>query len=406
MSSTQIPLRHHVVVVVAKSSASAIFELGQQFVMNFEGAPGTFAVKFWTNYGGKFEIPVPLNFCAEARGPAEGLEDAGRRFANAARAGSTILALVANADLGLLQPELIFDASPDRDLHEFLQIIIPEPPLRAVPNRRIDVEAVSAVGSALSVHPELIRIRRAIAQYALALSLWQPGHEIQCLAHLYMGVEALTKAQLRQHLQANSLSEDALVQHWGIEKKRLDGEVRRRLIFLEDQEAYAKAKAVSDGLEHGFSEYEEMQAPARDVVVATAKHLRRAILDMLSLEERVRDRLLGEDFREPRGPVTLVRYLRGTLSGPAEGLAMADQLYPVMEWRGSIKSVIRGEDGKYSFTTDEACTATGPANGAFGRRLRRDSAGIRPMTSCQGIERAFPQTEKTWARTGGAHWRS
>jgi hypothetical protein len=220
---------YNVVVVVAKSPASAIFEPGEHAVMNFEGAPASFAVKFWTNYGGKFEVPVPLYFCAEGRGPAESLDDAGKRFANAARAGSTILALIANADLGLLQPELIFDASPERDQHEFLQIVLPEQPLRAVPNRRIDVEATSAVGTALSAHPELIRLRRAISQYSLALSLWQPGHEIQCLAHLYMGVEALTKAQLRQHLLVRSWSEDDLIREWQIERKQLDAEVRRRL---------------------------------------------------------------------------------------------------------------------------------------------------------------------------------
>ena len=235
--------------------------------------------------------------------------------------------------------------------------MLPEKPLRAIPNRRIEVEAVSAVGAALATHPELVRLRRAIAQYALALSLWQPGHEIQCLAHLYMGVEALTKARLRQHLVAHALGEDELIVEWQIERKQLDAEVRRRLIFIEDQQAYAKVKAVSDGLEHGFSEYDEMQVPAREVVVRAAQYLRRAILDMLNLEGAVRERLLGADFNEPRGPVALVRYLRGTLSGPAKGLAMSDQLYPLMQWRGGIKSVTRGEDGKYSFATDEGFTA-------------------------------------------------
>jgi hypothetical protein len=38
--------RHNVVVMVARSPTSAIFEPGEQFVMNFEGAPGTFSVKF------------------------------------------------------------------------------------------------------------------------------------------------------------------------------------------------------------------------------------------------------------------------------------------------------------------------------------------------------------------------
>ena len=263
-------MRNKEVVVVAKSSASAIFEPDAEVTMNFDPGSGAFAVRFWTNYGGKFDLPVPLHFCAEGRGPSEGLADAGQRFANAARAGSAILALVANADLGLLEPELIFDASPDRDQHEFLQIVLPEKPLRAIPNRRIEVEAVSAVGTALATHPELVRLRRAIAQYDLALSLWQPGHKIQCLAHLYMGAEALTKARLRQHMAAHRLDEDELIVEWKIERKQLDAEVRRRLIFSEDQEAYAKAKAVSDGLEHGFSEYHEMQVPAREVVVRTA----------------------------------------------------------------------------------------------------------------------------------------
>jgi hypothetical protein len=76
-------VRNKEVVVVAKSSASAIFEPGAEVAMNFEAGPGTFAVRFWTNYGGKFDIPVPLHFCAEGRGPAEGLDDAGKRFANA-----------------------------------------------------------------------------------------------------------------------------------------------------------------------------------------------------------------------------------------------------------------------------------------------------------------------------------
>ncbi len=77
---------------------------------------------------------------------------------------------------------------------------------------------------------------------------------------------------------------------------------------------------------------------------------------MLKLEERLHDRLTSEDFNEPRGPITLVRYLRATLSGPADKLAMSDQLYPIVEWRGGLKSVVRGADGKYDFTTNEGFT--------------------------------------------------
>ena len=78
---------------------------------------------------------------------------------------------------------------------------------------------------------------------------------------------------------------------------------------------------------------------------------------MLNLQGGVLARLLGADFNEPRGPVALIRYLRGTLSGPAKDLAKPDQLYPLMQWRGGIKSVTRGEDGKYSFATNEEFSA-------------------------------------------------
>lgn len=340
--------------MVAKSCASAILEPGQQLVMTFEGEPGAFSVTYWTEYGGGFEVPAPLKLCAEGRGPAYSLEDAVQRFANAARGGSTILALVANADLGILNPEIVFDASSERDQHEFLQIISPEHPLRAVPNRRVNVEDATSVSKALSAHPEILRLRRAMAQYSIALGLWNPGHEIQCLAHLYMGIEALTKAHLRQHLADHGLNEDQLVKEWKIDRKRLDAEVRYRLLFHEDRDAYTKAKAVSDGLEHGYSEYGEMRLPAREVIVRTAHHLRRSIVDMLKLDDELRVRL--QSIGEPRGPIILVRYLRGILSGQADNLPAADQRYPIMEWRGGLNTVTQGADGRYSFTTNEAFT--------------------------------------------------
>lgn len=345
---------HAVVVVVAKASASAILERDEEVVISHD----TFSVRFWTDYGGKFDTPVPTKFCAEGRGPAVDLNDAGRRFVNAARAGSCLLAFVVNADIGLLQPELIFDASPDRSEHEYLQIVQPDPPLLAIPNRRIDVEAVTAVGQALARHPESIRIRRTIAQYAMALGFWAPGQEIQSLAHLYMGVEALTKAKLKHYLRTQQIDTDELVQKWKIDIKKLDSEVRLRLIFHDDRDAYKSAKKVSDAFEHGFLEYDEMQAPARDVVVRTARHLRRAILEMLDLEFCINERLLGKDFDAPKGPLALVQYLRGFLVGPLENLAAADERYPLMQLRErGIKSVARGADGKFSFGTNDVFTA-------------------------------------------------
>ncbi|WP_420134236.1 hypothetical protein [Rhodopseudomonas sp.] len=348
---------HSEVVVVAKSAASAILEIDEEVVIN-HGPPHPFSIRFWTNYDSKFDTATPTKFCAEGRGPADNLDDAGQRFVNAARAGSSLLAFIANADIGPLKPELIFDASPDRTEHEYLQIVQPDPPLVAIPNRRIDIEAVTAAGSALAAHPELIRLRRAIVQYSMALSFWAPGQEIQCLAHLYMGVEALTKAQLNYYLSTHRINQEDLVHEWKIDKKHLDAAVRLRLIFHGDQDTYAIAKKLSDGFEHGYLEYADMYSPAREVVVRTARHLRRAALEMLGLECRILSRLLGKDFDAPKGPLALVQYLRGVLIGPPEKLAASDERYPLMQLKNwEIKSVTRNGDGQYSFTPKSVFTA-------------------------------------------------
>jgi hypothetical protein len=112
---------------------------------------------------------------------------------------------------------------------------------------------------ALAAHPERARLLRTTVQYVEALRSWSPGREITCLAHLYMGVEALTKAVVREHLRRTGGSEDQLLIDWQVDRKRLDSEIRRRLIFQGDEHCFSKARAVSDGFEHGFTDFSEMR---------------------------------------------------------------------------------------------------------------------------------------------------
>jgi hypothetical protein len=71
-------------VVVLRARASAIFYPGDSFSMNYalhEG--GSFSLTFRTTYEGGFEVPVPKNFCVEARGPAKDLHQAAELFGEA-----------------------------------------------------------------------------------------------------------------------------------------------------------------------------------------------------------------------------------------------------------------------------------------------------------------------------------
>jgi hypothetical protein len=210
---------------------------------------------------------------------------------------------------------------------------------------------------ALAAHPERSRLLRATVQYVEALRSWSPGHEIACLAHLYMGVEALTKAVLREHLRRTGGSEDQLLVNWQVGRKQLDSEVRRRLIFQGDEQCFNKARAVSDGLEHGFTDFSVMRKPAYEVIVQTAEYLRRAIIVLVDLDPSLVERVLGRKYNTPRGPLKLVHYMRGTLIGKPEQLAATEQLYPIFEWSTKLKDVQIGEDGSYGFVPDQTLTA-------------------------------------------------
>jgi len=352
-------------IVVARSRASAILYPGINLTLESHHPEwGKFKLVFRTRYQEQgFDAPVPRDFWVEVTGSAADLHAAVAAFVGTAAEISSIVAVCVNATMGQLEVEIVFDATPANAEHEYFQSFVPESPTIPVPGRRIDVEAVGAVLGFLASHEERPRITRAIAQYAEALSSWRLGREISCIAHLYMGVEALTKAALRQHSKKTGKSEGQLAIDWqidGVERRRyrerLNGEARRRLIFGNDEECYQKAKEASDAFEHGYRDYGAIREPAKEILIRTAAYLRHAIFDTLGLEEALRIRILAEEYAVPRGPMLLVRYIFGNLIGKVEDLAAPDQQYPCCEWRSTLKKVAIAEDGRYGFAVDNTLT--------------------------------------------------
>jgi hypothetical protein len=247
-----------------------------------------------------------------------------RTFLTSAALIATFVELCVNASLGELELELVYDVTPASDRHEFTQSFQFDWPLVPVPGRKIDIDVVHAVLKSFHDHVEQPRIIRALAQYSEALKRWRPFHGLLCVAHLYMCVEALTKAVLRDHCRKVGKSEEELIQEWGIERRQLDSEVRRRLIFCGDNTCYTKAVDTSNAFEHGFEDLGSIQQQAKEVVVPTASYLMKAILDLLNLDDAIRDRLLRSEYASPRGPLLLIHYLHGTLLGKAEDLPAVD----------------------------------------------------------------------------------
>jgi hypothetical protein len=115
-------------------------------------------------------------------------------FANASLSVLPVLGLSANAAIGEPEIELGFENTAGITERSYFQSYIPPERDNLYAARSIDVSATVALLRALGAHPDSERLLRGANQYRIALQSWRLGRETLSLAHLWMAVEALTKA--------------------------------------------------------------------------------------------------------------------------------------------------------------------------------------------------------------------
>jgi hypothetical protein len=103
--------------------------------------------------------------------------------------------------------------------------------------------------------------------------------------------------------------------------------------------------------------FDEIREHARQVRDKTAKYLRKAVLDLLDIEQPYLKVLLSPPRDAPLGNWPVVKYMRGQLLGLSDRLAAEGNEYPIMTWRSSIKSVEINDEGEYQLKFDENFTA-------------------------------------------------
>ena len=368
MSSACSASGSHEYIVVFRAPSAAWFEPSSLLCVHVPRPAGNVVLTFQTRHVDRgLEHPLPGDLWVDARGPASSLEEAVSVFGNAAGTVVPVIAFSTNAAIGDLEPELAYDNTPGLTTRDFLQSMLPdEPPVIHV-RRRVNVGTVTALMKAVEEHEEKDRIGRAISQYSLALRHWRWGHEALATAHLFMGMEALTKAIVRAHPNYAGLSKDDLAARLGIETDRLDpsqrleteilARVRRTVLFQDDRECHRDAKKASDGFEHGYMPFDQIRDYARRVRDRTAAYLREAILNLVGIEDAHRATLLAPPFDQPLGNWPVVKYVRGHLLGDSDDLASEQNEYPIMSWRSKITSVDIDEAGEYKAKFDEQLTA-------------------------------------------------
>ncbi len=337
-------------VVVAKARALVRIERGEAVrVLDFPIEGSRIDIVYRTRFVDEgFEDPVGRELWAEISGPADDIDTAVRQFTNAANGVAGILAVSANGSIEDFDLEVAFEKTTGVSERAFLaQAGTPE---RGVPpNRRsLNIPCTVALLEAFVPHADASRLNRAIGQYRIALRNWAVGSEVLALAHLYMAAEALTPVALRQELERSCLDKRGLIAEWGIEDRQLDAEVRRRIIFAGDDDAYMRSRRASDGFEHGFMTFPEVHAIAVEMRERTAAHIRAALLGLGGVAAQSASVLLKHPFEVPVTPNTTRAYLHGRIIGEGDELAATGHAYPFLDWDLELGGWKREANGEHS----------------------------------------------------------
>lgn len=189
------------------------------------------------------------------------------------------------------------------------------------------------------------------------------------MSHLYMAMEALTPAAREQVLVETGLDRVELRHSWSIPQKScpgcgleygrgdLDAEVRRRILFRDELALYKAAKEASDGLEHGYKDYEVIRASAFQHRDRLASLVRAAIFDLASVDADTRSALLRPSCDTPIAASRFAKYIRCRLRGDVQALAPSTESYPRFQLASTIESVAVSNEGDVTVKPHELVTA-------------------------------------------------
>lgn len=392
--------------VAARGPASILFRKGQQISVNYERDGNLASVVLATRYRDNQDgVPIAGQFSAVIDAPAASADSA-ITWVTVARELASIVAVAGNASIGEIEGELAYEISPGVGEREFFQRFVPADEM-TLTSRTVPMEASCALIAAIEHHPDRDRLLRAVMQYDRAVRLWALGNELLVVAHLFMGVEALKVAALRQHLAAKGISKEELGAEWGYKPKGgymtldsyLEAAARVHLVCEGDKLHHDIARRVSDSFEHGLKNGGELFEEARDTLVPTARHLRRSILRVAGVGDEHVDVMTSDRYATPRGPGGFEQYFRTTLVGDGDQLSETGYDHPMCEWTHDMESAeLDPETWTYSVKPNHTLTARlGPGIKMIGGSYEIWDGG-RFTPQCASEKAADPRSEEAVTR--------
>jgi hypothetical protein len=166
---------------------------------------------------------------------------------------------------------------------------------------------------------EQVRLGAAISQYHAALRDWTTAGQPLALMHPDPALEGLAEvAEKAERAPLGLADKEARARHRGVDLTDPNwnnvflGGIRRDLICKGDRPTYRTARAVSNGLEHGFADMASIRADAQHVTPKLFEYIREGVLDLLNLDADVRDRLAKMTLLDV---TPLYAVMKGVLSG-------------------------------------------------------------------------------------------
>jgi hypothetical protein len=338
----------YTVVLRAHSAARFLPEESLEIMLNFPALSlENLRLRTFTRWVTEGANNLPRELIVEVRGRCGSLDEATNKFAAVARPIGTVVGFVTNVLVGPLEVHLAYDSTPWHETRAFVETFIADEHGAVTEGRIVQRDLLQEIVTAFVFSPKSNeRVGRALRQYEMALRYWFVGGEWLALSHLWMAVEALTDAVIKDRTSRLGIDSQELARTFDLPiddlqnpwEVALKHETRRRIIFQGDSETYSTARKGRNGLEHGFMELNEVATHALKCADKTFGYIRRTIAELLDLPSQVVEKLIAV---RPKDVQSLRKAIRGQLIGTAEDPAMPGELYPRIEWNSGISAMVR-----------------------------------------------------------------
>lgn len=311
--------------------------------------------------GGDSGRAYPVTIHGEIRGDGQSIEEAEPRLAGAIGNTLPLIGLASNA--AIADPLAIATHGLDLTTPQpFTAYQTPGPDQWFPPGgRRIDLEATREFMHAVGTHPQTELLQRAIETYRRALGHWVPEQHLLAGEFLYISAETLSRFQIESRAADKGITAKNLARFEGLgNEKQLRARYLRNDIFGGDGAALEAMQKASDGFEHGFMSVEDVRGLVESVLEQSMGHVRRALIEASGLDPALRERLLADRYKEPRGLVPAIRFARGELSrqDPSSPPPVMEGAPVEVEWDVKQVGVSHDSEGKVNIAWQTRVTAT------------------------------------------------